>query len=199
MAFDAAWYIVVYGSSALILLASADWRLTPPILLWFACYAGILCYFVPRLRERSRVVSEMRSTADRARGGQLHQHPDGQAVRPRPRRGRVRARGGRSAHRRIPRPDADDHRLYRAAGGDECRADRRHRGAGDLAVEHRAHQRGRGGDGAAADLADHQHGGLGGAQRDLDLREYRHGAGRHAVDRGGAADARSAGRARAAS
>ena len=61
MAFDAAWYIVVYGSSALALLVSVDWRLTPPILLWFAGYAGILCYFVPRLRERSRVVSEMRS------------------------------------------------------------------------------------------------------------------------------------------
>ncbi|HET6195483.1 MAG TPA: ABC transporter ATP-binding protein, partial [Acetobacteraceae bacterium] len=57
-----AWYIVVYGSSALVLLASVDWRLTPPILLWFCCYAGILGYFVPRLRERSRVVSEMRST-----------------------------------------------------------------------------------------------------------------------------------------
>ena len=62
MAFDAAWYIVVYGSSALALLVSVDWRLTPPILLWFAGYAGILCYFVPRLRERSRAVSEMRST-----------------------------------------------------------------------------------------------------------------------------------------
>jgi ATP-binding cassette, subfamily B, multidrug efflux pump len=61
MAFDAAWYIVVYGSSALVLLASVDLRLTPPILLWFAGYAGILWYFVPRLRERSRAVSEMRS------------------------------------------------------------------------------------------------------------------------------------------
>jgi ATP-binding cassette subfamily B multidrug efflux pump len=61
MAFDAAWYIVVYGSSALVLLASVDWRLTPPILLWFAGYAGMLSYFVPRLRERSRAVSEMRS------------------------------------------------------------------------------------------------------------------------------------------
>jgi ATP-binding cassette subfamily B multidrug efflux pump len=61
MSFDAAWYIVVYGSSALLLLASIDWRLTPPILLWFACYGGILHYFVPRLRERSRAVSEMRS------------------------------------------------------------------------------------------------------------------------------------------
>ena len=61
MAFDAAWYIIVYGSSALALLLSVDWRLTPPILLWFCGYAGILVYFVPRLRERSRVVSEMRS------------------------------------------------------------------------------------------------------------------------------------------
>jgi ATP-binding cassette subfamily B multidrug efflux pump len=61
MAFDAAWYIIVYGSSALVLLASVDWRLTPPILLWFCGYAGILFYFVPRLRERSRAVSEMRS------------------------------------------------------------------------------------------------------------------------------------------
>jgi len=61
MSFDAAWYIIVYGSSALLLLASVDWRLTPPIVLWFACYAGILRFFVPRLRERSRVVSEMRS------------------------------------------------------------------------------------------------------------------------------------------
>jgi ATP-binding cassette, subfamily B, multidrug efflux pump len=61
MAFDAAWYIVVYGSSALVLLASVDWRLTPPILLWFVGYACLLSYFVPRLRERSRAVSEMRS------------------------------------------------------------------------------------------------------------------------------------------
>jgi ATP-binding cassette, subfamily B, multidrug efflux pump len=61
MAFDAAWYIVVYGSSALVLLASVDWHLTPPILLWFVGYACILLYFVPRLRERSRAVSEMRS------------------------------------------------------------------------------------------------------------------------------------------
>ena len=53
-------------------------------------------YFVPRLRERSRAVSEMRSHAHRPRGRQLHQHPDGQAVRPRARRGRVRARGDRS-------------------------------------------------------------------------------------------------------
>jgi ATP-binding cassette, subfamily B, multidrug efflux pump len=62
MAFDAAWYIIVYGSSAVGLLATADWRLTLPVLVWFACYAAMLSYFVPRLRDRSRAVSEARST-----------------------------------------------------------------------------------------------------------------------------------------
>ena len=61
MTFDAGWYIVVYGSSALLLLFSIDWRLTPPILCWFAGYAVMLRFVVPRLRERSRWVSEMRS------------------------------------------------------------------------------------------------------------------------------------------
>ncbi len=62
MAFDAAWYIVVYGSSAVGLLAGVNWRLAVPMLLWFACYGAMLSYFVPRLRERSRAVSEARST-----------------------------------------------------------------------------------------------------------------------------------------
>ena len=61
MAFDAAWYILVYGSSAVLLLARLDWRLTLPMLLWFAFYAVMLRFFVPRLRERSRRMSEMRS------------------------------------------------------------------------------------------------------------------------------------------
>ncbi len=61
MTFDAAWYIVVYGSSAVALLAASDWRLAVPILVWFACYASMLRWFVPRMRDRSRHVSEMRS------------------------------------------------------------------------------------------------------------------------------------------
>src|SRR6266436_2790057 len=32
------WYIVVYGASAIALLAAADWRLSVPILAWFALY-----------------------------------------------------------------------------------------------------------------------------------------------------------------
>ena len=62
MAFDAAWYILVYGTSALILLLSVDWRLALPMLAWFACYGGMLRYYVPRLRDRSRAMSEKRST-----------------------------------------------------------------------------------------------------------------------------------------
>jgi ATP-binding cassette, subfamily B, multidrug efflux pump len=61
MAFDAAWYILVYGSSALVLLGRLDWRLTLPMAVWFGIYAVMLRYFVPRLRDRSRHVSEMRS------------------------------------------------------------------------------------------------------------------------------------------
>ena len=58
---DAIWYILLYGGSAMVLLAATDWRLAMPILAWFAAYAVLLSWTVPRLRERSRRVSEMRS------------------------------------------------------------------------------------------------------------------------------------------
>ena len=58
---NAVWYILVYGGSAIVLLASADWRLAIPVLAWFGCYAVLLRVFVPRMRERSRHTSEMRS------------------------------------------------------------------------------------------------------------------------------------------
>ncbi len=58
---NAVWYIVVYGSSATALLARVDWRLALPMLAWFAGYAMLLRLFVPRLRDRSRAVSEVRS------------------------------------------------------------------------------------------------------------------------------------------
>jgi ATP-binding cassette subfamily B multidrug efflux pump len=62
MAFDAAWYIIVYGGSALLLLGSLNWRLMLPMTAWFVCYASMLIYLVPRMRERSRAASEKRST-----------------------------------------------------------------------------------------------------------------------------------------
>ncbi|HXO90628.1 MAG TPA: ABC transporter ATP-binding protein [Stellaceae bacterium] len=58
---NAVWYILVYGGGAIILLASNDARLAIPIVLWFAGYAALLRYFVPRLRTRSRHMSDTRS------------------------------------------------------------------------------------------------------------------------------------------
>jgi len=57
----AVWYILVYGGGAIILLASNDSRLAIPVVLWFAGYAVLLRYFVPRLRSRSRRMSDTRS------------------------------------------------------------------------------------------------------------------------------------------
>jgi ATP-binding cassette, subfamily B, multidrug efflux pump len=59
---NAVWYILVYGSGAMILMGRSDVRLAAPVLLWFAGYAVLLRFFVPRLRERSRRASETRST-----------------------------------------------------------------------------------------------------------------------------------------
>jgi len=56
------WYILVYGASAIALTAAADRWLAVPILLWFSGYAALLLYFVPRMRERSKVSSVARST-----------------------------------------------------------------------------------------------------------------------------------------
>src|SRR5204863_7035096 len=55
------WYIVVYGTSAVILLAAADWLLAIPVLCWFALYTAALVKLLPLMRERSRRMSEMRS------------------------------------------------------------------------------------------------------------------------------------------
>ncbi|HYW60324.1 MAG TPA: ABC transporter ATP-binding protein, partial [Xanthobacteraceae bacterium] len=57
----AVWYIVVYGTTAVFMTAAADWWLTAPILAWFAGYVALLAYFVPRLRDRSKLTSEARS------------------------------------------------------------------------------------------------------------------------------------------
>jgi ATP-binding cassette, subfamily B, multidrug efflux pump len=59
---NAVWYILIYGSTAIVLLGSRDFRLAIPVVLWFLGYALTLRYLVPRLRARSRSVSEARST-----------------------------------------------------------------------------------------------------------------------------------------
>ena len=60
-AVNAIWYLLVYGSSAMVLLGRTDWRLGIPIVVWFVVYATLLRLFVPRMRDRSRAVSEVRS------------------------------------------------------------------------------------------------------------------------------------------
>jgi len=57
----AIWYIAVYGISALVLMALADWRLAMPTLAWFLGYIVFLRYFVPRMRDLARASSEVRS------------------------------------------------------------------------------------------------------------------------------------------
>ncbi len=58
---NAVWYILVYGGGAIVLLASSDARLAVPVVVWFAGYAGLLRWFVPRLRNRSQRMSAARS------------------------------------------------------------------------------------------------------------------------------------------
>ena len=57
----AIWYIGIYGLSALLLMAVADWRLAVPTLLWFCGYWFFLRYFVPRMRDLAKTSSELRS------------------------------------------------------------------------------------------------------------------------------------------
>jgi ATP-binding cassette subfamily B multidrug efflux pump len=55
------WYISIYGLSALVLMAYADWRLAVPTVAWFAGYVVCLRYFVPRMRDLAKASSEVRS------------------------------------------------------------------------------------------------------------------------------------------
>ena len=57
----AVWYIAIYGVSALVLMATADWRLAIPTVLWFAGYVFFLRHFVPRMRDLAKASSELRS------------------------------------------------------------------------------------------------------------------------------------------
>ena len=57
----AVWGITVYGVTALTLLGRIDALLMVPILLWFCAYAVLLRFIVPRLRDRSKRTSEMKS------------------------------------------------------------------------------------------------------------------------------------------
>jgi len=57
----AVWYILIYGLTTVVLMCLSDWRLAIPTICWFAAYIGFLYYFVPRMRDLSKLSSEQRS------------------------------------------------------------------------------------------------------------------------------------------
>ncbi len=58
---DAVWFVIIYVTSALVLFSQADLRLAVPLVLWLTAFIGCLVYFVPRIKDRSAVMSEARS------------------------------------------------------------------------------------------------------------------------------------------
>ena len=58
---DALWFVVIFAASAVVLFAQIDWRLALPLLAWIGGYMLTLGFFVPRIRVRATVMSEMRS------------------------------------------------------------------------------------------------------------------------------------------
>jgi ATP-binding cassette, subfamily B, multidrug efflux pump len=57
----AVWQILIFGAASIGLLATQDIRLALPMTGWFVIYAGLLVYFLPRIKLRSRESSEARS------------------------------------------------------------------------------------------------------------------------------------------
>lgn len=55
-------YILVYFTSMLVMIASADLRLVVPMLVWLALYVGLQWYFVPKLKTVSTEQADARST-----------------------------------------------------------------------------------------------------------------------------------------
>ena len=54
-------YVVVYFTAMLVLVASADWRLSLPLLVWLAIYVTIISYFVPKMKNVAREQADARS------------------------------------------------------------------------------------------------------------------------------------------
>ncbi|MBJ3785189.1 ABC transporter ATP-binding protein [Devosia sediminis] len=54
-------YVTVYFTGAVILAASADWRLAIPFLVWLAAYIALMIYFIPRMGKISQAQADARS------------------------------------------------------------------------------------------------------------------------------------------
>ena len=134
----------------------------------------------PRARAR-----ELRRALARhgPRRRQLHEHSDGEALRPHARRGRVRPRSDGWALRRHAFASGDDHAVPHLLDGAERAAARQHRGDRSDAVGARRRRRGSRRDRVAARVANGDGSGLGELGGHVDLREHRHRARGHAIDR----------------
>lgn len=54
-------YVVVYFTGAVILAASADWRLAIPFIGWLVAYVALMVYFIPRMGKISQAQADARS------------------------------------------------------------------------------------------------------------------------------------------
>ena len=179
----AVWYIVVYGITALIMMAAADLWLATPVLVWFAGYIALLVYFVPRMRDRSKVTSEARSAL---MGRIVDSYTNILTVKlfARPRdeddyvRDAVEYHTGRmQAGQRLITAFGTILAVLNGRAGRRLRRDR----AGAMASRQGRGRRHR--HGAAADLPAHRHVALDRLRRHRDFRGDRRGAGGHDVDR----------------
>ncbi len=59
--FDVLNYVSVYFIGTVVIVASADWRLAMPLLVWLGCYLILLRYFVPRLGKVAAQQADARS------------------------------------------------------------------------------------------------------------------------------------------
>ena len=177
------WYILVYGTAALILLASADRWLALPILLWFAGYVVMLRVFVPRMRDRSKEVSEARSWLI---GRIVDTYTNILTVKlfARARDEDAYVREAFEEHTGLFYGSLRLNTLFSFCLSTLNAMLVTGTGAhGDLAVGPRQGRGRHRGDGAAAVVADHLHRRLGGDARHRNLREHRRGAGGHDDDR----------------
>ena len=54
-------YVLIYFLGAAVLIASSDWRLVLPLIVWFAIYLALMRYFVPRLGKIAQLQADARS------------------------------------------------------------------------------------------------------------------------------------------
>ncbi len=54
-------FVSVYFASVLVIVSGSDWRMVLPLVFWLAVYAGLIAWFVPKLREVSERQADARS------------------------------------------------------------------------------------------------------------------------------------------